>query len=80
MASAAERTASRKAVEGAQARTVGVVLVGHLVEDDDGQVLGWRGDAAADALGDERAGCLHAGPELGVVELVGVVVGYRSRS
>ena len=36
-----------------------------------GQVLGWRGDAASDALGDERAGCLHAGPELGVVELFG---------
>ena len=49
---AAERTASRKAAEGARTRTAsGVVLVGHLVEDDDGQVLGRRGDAAADALG-----------------------------
>ena len=71
MPSAAARTASRKAAEGARNR-VGLVLVGHLVEDGDGQVLGWRGDAAADALGDERACCLHAGPELGVVEQVGV--------
>ena len=48
MASAAERTTSRKAAEGAHARTaVGVVLVGHLVDDDDGQVLGYRGDATA---------------------------------
>ena len=35
-------------------------------------MLGWRGDAAADALGDERACCLHAGSGLGVVAWVGV--------
>ena len=71
-----ERGRANRIAEGGGGRPgphrVGVVLVGHLVEDGDDQVLGWRGDAAADALGDERAGCLHAGPELGVVELFGV--------
>ena len=71
-----ERGRANRLAEGGRGRPrphcVGVVLVGHLVVDDDGQVLGGRGDATSDALGDEGAGCLHAGPELGVVELFGV--------
>ncbi len=61
-----ERGRANRLAEGGRGRPrphcVGVVL-GHLVEDDDGQVLGGRGDATSDALGDEGAGCLHAGPE-----------------
>ena len=73
VASTTERTASRNAAEGAQApHRGGVVLVGHLVEGRDGQPLGWRGDAAVDTLSDDRAGCPHERPELGVVELVRV--------
>ena len=49
-----------------------IFLVRHLVEGRDGQPLGRRGDAAADSLSDDRAGCPHECPELGVVELVGV--------
>ena len=47
-------------------------LVGHLAEGRDGQPLRGRGDAAVDTLSDDRAGCLHERPELGVVEVVRV--------